>query len=146
MKANEGYLYPLEKCFLFIPKPPTFIPHSEIGVVTFSRVSASTGGSSRTFDMKFSMKTGHDYQFSSINRLVVWNESVSRMAFIYITNDCSREEYANLEEFIKSKKIKMKNELNEETTVSYAELGDDSDEDMGGSRKRRTLMHVRDHR
>lgn len=71
MKANEGYLYPLEKCFLFIPKPPTFIPHSEIGVVTFSRVSATTGGSSRTFDMKFSMKTGHDYQFSSINRFVI---------------------------------------------------------------------------
>ncbi|KAI9279685.1 hypothetical protein BC943DRAFT_283908 [Umbelopsis sp. AD052] len=115
MKANEGYLYPLEKCFLFIPKPPTFIPHSEIGVVTFSRVSASSGGSSRTFDMKFSMKTGHDYQFSSINRL----------------------EYANLEEFIKSKKIKMKNELNEETSVTYAELGDDSDEDMDSSRKRR---------
>ncbi|GAB5586132.1 FACT complex subunit [Umbelopsis nana] len=124
MKANEGYLYPLEKCFLFIPKPPTFIPHSEIGVVTFSRVSASTGGSSRTFDMKFSMKTGHDYQFSSINR----------------------EEYANLEEFIKSKKIKMKNELNEETTVSYAELGNDSDEDMGGSRKRRRKEEVASYR
>ncbi|KAG2184674.1 hypothetical protein INT43_000587 [Umbelopsis isabellina] len=126
MKANEGYLYPLDKCFLFIPKPPTFIPHSEIGVVTFSRVSATTGGSSRTFDMKFSMKTGHDYQFSSINR----------------------EEYANLEEFIKSKKIKVKNELNEETTVTYAELGDDSDEDvdMDGRRKRRRKEEVASYR
>ena len=58
----------------------------------------------------------------------------------------NREEYANLEEFIKSKKIKMKNELNEETTVSYAELGDDSDEDIDTSRKRRRKDNVPSYR
>lgn len=57
-----------------------------------------------------------------------------------------REEYANLEEFIKSKKIKMKNELNEETSVTYAELGDDSDEDMDSSRKRRRKEEVTSYR
>lgn len=57
-----------------------------------------------------------------------------------------REEYANLEEFIKSKKIKMKNELNEETSVTYAELGDDSDEDMDSSRKRRRKEEVPSYR
>jgi structure-specific recognition protein 1 len=59
-----------------------------------------------------------------------------------------REEYANLEEFIKSKKIKVKNELNEETSVTYAELGDDTDEDedMDGRRKRRRKDEVASYR
>lgn len=119
MKANEGYLYPLEKSFLFIPKPTTFIPHSEIGVVTFSRVGTTSGGSSRTFDMKFHMKGGNDIQFSSINR----------------------EEYANLEDFLKQKRIKVKSVNTEESIISYAELdeelGEDDEDDLGSSRKRR---------
>ena len=117
MKANEGYLYPLEKSFLFIPKPPTFIPHNEIGVVTFSRVGTTSGGSSRTFDMKFHMKGGNDIQFSSINR----------------------EEYANIEDFLRQKRIKVKSVQNEESIVSYAELDDVEDEEDGdfGSRKKR---------
>ncbi|RUP49022.1 hypothetical protein BC936DRAFT_143450 [Jimgerdemannia flammicorona] len=119
MKANEGYLYPLEKCFLFIPKPPTFIPLLEIASVTFSRVGAA-GSSSRTFDLKFNMKGGTTtYQFSSINR----------------------EEYANLEEFLKLKKIKMKSDLNEDAPVTYNEMDIDEDEDetggVDGKRKRR---------
>ena len=121
MKANEGYLYPLEKSFLFIPKPPTFIPHSEIGVVTFSRVGTTAGGSSRTFDMKFHMKGGNDIQFSSINR----------------------EEYANMEDFLRQKRIKVKSVQNEETIISYAELDEELDEDEGQTefaarKKRRT--------
>jgi hypothetical protein len=39
----------------------------------------------------------------------------------------------------------MKNELNEETSVTYAELGDDSDEDMD-SRKRRRKEEVPSYR
>lgn len=70
--------------------------------------------------------------------------------FVYsqlVRLNCTREEYANLEEFIKSKKIKIKDELNEETTtVSYAELGDDSDEDMEGSRKRRRKEEIPSYR
>lgn len=40
----------------------------------------------------------------------------------------------------------MKNELNEETSVTYAELGDDSDEDMDSSRKRRRKEEVTSYR
>ncbi|KAK9764011.1 FACT complex subunit [Basidiobolus ranarum] len=116
MKANEGFLYPLEKCFMFIPKPPTFIPHSEVGSVTFSRVGSAATSSVRTFDVKFNMKSGTDYQFSSINR----------------------EEYTNLEEFLKSKKIKMKSELGDEAPTSYAglDLSDSEEENTSGGRKR----------
>ncbi len=69
MKANESYLYPLDKSFLFIPKPPTLIAHSEIASVTFSRVGSGITNT-RTFEMKFNMKNGVDYQFGGINRLV----------------------------------------------------------------------------
>ncbi|CAG8558756.1 1158_t:CDS:10 [Diversispora eburnea] len=72
LKANEGYLYPLEKCFLFIPKPPTLIKTSDIEKVIFSRVSMVAGKtahltSARTFDVKFSMKSGLEYQFSILD-------------------------------------------------------------------------------
>ncbi|KAI9306000.1 FACT complex component Pob3 [Cunninghamella echinulata] len=116
MKANEGYLYPLEKSFLFIPKPTTFIPFNEIGVVNFSRVGTQSGTSSRTFDMKFHMKGGNDIQFSSINR----------------------EEYANLEEFLRQKQIKVKTEAVQETIITYTDMDEDEEEeDMGESRKKR---------
>ncbi|CAG8663958.1 3808_t:CDS:2, partial [Paraglomus brasilianum] len=109
MKANEGYLYPLEKCFLFIPKPTTFIPNVDIDNVIFSRVSGNLS-TSRTFDLRFNMKSGVDYQFSSINR----------------------EEYNNLESFIQSKGIKTSNEMNDDGAISYdqldAELGEDDDD------------------
>lgn len=123
MKANEGFLYPLEKSLLFIPKPPTFIPINEIGVVTFSRVGQSSG-SSRTFDMKFRMTSGTDIQFSSINR----------------------EEYANIEDYLKQRKIKIKTEVSEDAVITYTDLAglddedDDDDEDETyDSRKRRRV-------
>jgi structure-specific recognition protein 1 len=119
MKANEGFLYPLEKSFLFIPKPTTFIPLNEIGVVTFSRVGNQSVGSSRTFDMKFNMKGGNDIQFSSINR----------------------EEYANLEDFLKQKKIRIKSEGNEDTVMTFTDMvdldDDDEEESYDPSRKKR---------
>ncbi|KAI8989988.1 hypothetical protein BDB01DRAFT_779623 [Pilobolus umbonatus] len=125
MKANEGFLYPLDKSLLFIPKPTTFIPLNEIGVVTFSRVGQS-GGSSRTFDMKFNMKGGNDIQFSSINR----------------------EEYANLEDYLKQKKIKIKSEGNDDAIMTYTDLADldeDDEEDQTNfesRKKRRTDVPV----
>ncbi|KAJ1674326.1 FACT complex subunit [Spiromyces aspiralis] len=36
-KANEGFLYPLDKAILFVPKPTHYIRHSEIASVVFSR-------------------------------------------------------------------------------------------------------------
>ncbi|KAF9910746.1 FACT complex subunit [Lobosporangium transversale] len=119
MKANEGVLYPLDKSFLFIPKPPTFIPHSEIGSVTFSRVGGGAASASRTFDLKFNMKSGVDYSFSSINR----------------------EEYANLNEFLQNKKIKTKS-MEDESTGRYVEMvgESDSDEDTGKRKRKSTIQ------
>ncbi|KAI9271387.1 hypothetical protein BY458DRAFT_509331 [Sporodiniella umbellata] len=124
MKANEGFLYPLEKSLLFIPKPPTYISIHEIGVVTFSRVGQSAG-SSRTFDMKFRMTSGSDIQFSSINR----------------------EEYANIEDYLKQRKIKIKTEASEDAVITYTDLAglddddddDEEDEAYDAARKRRKV-------
>ncbi|RHZ65154.1 hypothetical protein Glove_319g134 [Diversispora epigaea] len=96
LKANEGYLYPLEKCFLFIPKPPTLIKTSDIEKVIFSRVSMVAGKtahltSARTFDVKFSMKSGLEYQFSSI----------------------VREEYEHLDNYFREKHIRTENETDD---------------------------------
>ncbi|KAJ2808762.1 FACT complex subunit [Coemansia sp. 'formosensis'] len=112
LKANEGTLYPLDKGFLFAPKPAHYIPHSEISSIVFSRVDASSSNKMRTFDLKFNMHGAQDYQFVSINR----------------------EEHATLEEYMTNHGIKMLSELNETTAVSYkgmdADDDDESDEDV----------------
>ncbi|XP_028104394.1 FACT complex subunit Ssrp1-like, partial [Camellia sinensis] len=40
LKAEDGVLYPLEKGFFFLPKPPTLILHEEIDYVEFERHAA----------------------------------------------------------------------------------------------------------
>ncbi|CAG8510883.1 4943_t:CDS:10 [Acaulospora morrowiae] len=124
LKANEGYLYPLEKCFLFIPKPPTLIKNGDIDKVVFSRVSM-TGNSgkgalttSRTFDVKFCMKSSLEYQFSSINR----------------------EEFDHLDAYFHSKNIRTENDTEEkgqQVLDVYSEyFGGDSDDDLKRDPKR----------
>lgn len=34
LKAEDGVLYPLEKSFFFLPKPPTLILHEEVHLLT----------------------------------------------------------------------------------------------------------------
>lgn len=111
LKASEGYFYPLDKCFLFVPKPTVYIPYSEVSSVKFSRVGGSVS-SSRTFDMTIVLRSGAgEHQFSNI----------------------AREEQSSLESYIKSKNIKIKNEDSDDQTLLAAALGDeseDSDVDM----------------
>lgn len=70
IKANEGALYPLEKNFLFLPKPTLLIPHAEVAQCVFSRVGGPTssfGGNPRSFDLKISVRgTGAEHLFSNI--------------------------------------------------------------------------------
>jgi len=51
-KANDGYLYPLEKSFFFIHKPPIHIPFGSVANVEFSRV----GGLHSTFDFTITVR------------------------------------------------------------------------------------------
>ncbi|KAJ3020410.1 FACT complex subunit [Thoreauomyces humboldtii] len=111
-KANEAYLYLLEKSILSIPKPPIFIAHNEISAVTFSRVAQAGGSTLKTFEIKFNLRDGPDYTFSSI----------------------AREESEPLEAFFRAKNMKVLTE-EPETARAYVEDSDvDSENDAPRSR------------
>uniref|UniRef100_A0A8W7P6U7 FACT complex subunit SSRP1 n=1 Tax=Anopheles coluzzii TaxID=1518534 RepID=A0A8W7P6U7_ANOCL len=82
-KAAAGYLYPLERGFIYVHKPPVHIRFEEISTVNFAR----SGGSTRSFDFEIELKTGTVHTFSSIEK----------------------EEYSKLFDFIVSKKLNVKN-------------------------------------
>lgn len=82
-KATAGYLYPLERGFIYVHKPPIHIRFEEISTVNFAR----SGGSTRSFDFEIELKSNTVHTFSSIEK----------------------EEYTKLYDFINAKKIHVKN-------------------------------------
>jgi structure-specific recognition protein 1 len=116
IKAAEGFLYCLEKAFMFVPKPATYISYEQTASITFSRVGGAVSAS-RTFDITVHMKGGAgESQFSNINR----------------------EEQKPLEDFFKVKGLRVKNEMDEDTSMLAAALGDpdmaSSDEEVVAAR------------
>ncbi|KAF2270801.1 FACT complex subunit pob3 [Lojkania enalia] len=113
VKANEGHLFCLDKAFMFVPKPATYISMDNVASVTMSRVGGAMAAS-RTFDITFHMKGGMaEHQFSNINR----------------------EEQQPLESFFRAKGIKTKNEMADDSgAILAAALQDDdlasSDEEV----------------
>lgn len=65
-KANEGYLYPLKRGFLFMPKI-AYIEYSEISAVEFSRVNLSTR-TAKTFDMRVILESKKEYMFNGLQK------------------------------------------------------------------------------
>ncbi|EEP77006.1 conserved hypothetical protein [Uncinocarpus reesii 1704] len=118
IKANEGLLYCLDKSFMFVPKPATYVQIDNISVITMSRVGGAVSAS-RTFDITMSLKGGGEHQFSNINR----------------------EEQKPLEAFFKAKNIRFKNEMAEDTSTLLAaaldndELMESSDEEVSGAHR-----------
>ncbi|QPG76266.1 hypothetical protein FOA43_003652 [Brettanomyces nanus] len=108
VKANEGHLYPLEKCLLFVTKPTILIPYSEVSEIVFSRVDST--GTQRTFDMNVNLKFGgSSHSFGNIDR----------------------GEQPLLENFFQSKNIQVKNDEKIAQDMMAAALMDsDGDEDM----------------
>lgn len=82
-KAAAGYLYPLERGFMYVHKPPIHIRFEEVASVNFAR----GGGNTRSFDFEIELKSGTGHTFSSIEK----------------------EEYNKLFDFITSKKLNIKN-------------------------------------
>lgn len=91
IKASEGFLYCLEKAFMFVPKPATYISYEQCTNIVFSRVGGAISAS-RTFDITVHLKDGTEPQFSNINR----------------------EEQKSLEDFFKIKGLRVKNEMDED--------------------------------
>jgi len=110
LKANSGFLYPLERSFFFVHKPPTHIRFDDIEAIEFSRVSSSNSSSNRTFDLLISVKNSGAFQFTGIQRA----------------------EYSNLYNFISGKKltIKLVSSMESEPNSVLKEIvQEDSDED-----------------
>ncbi|KAI5821066.1 hypothetical protein BZA77DRAFT_459 [Pyronema omphalodes] len=115
LKANEGHLFFLDKAFLFVPKPAVYVPFDRVSHVTLSRVGGSVSAS-RTFDVTVTLKGGEgEHQFNNINR----------------------EEQTSLEDFFKSKNLKIKNDLvDDSSNLLNAALDEemDDDDDVAGPR------------
>eukprot|EP00158_Paraphelidium_tribonemae_P002175 Partr_v1_DN25172_c0_g1_i1_m76620 putative Component of the FACT complex, a general chromatin factor that acts to reorganize nucleosomes. The FACT complex is involved in multiple processes that require DNA as a template such as mRNA elongation, DNA replication and DNA repair. During transcription elongation the FACT complex acts as a histone chaperone that both destabilizes and restores nucleosomal structure. It facilitates the passage of RNA polymerase II and transcription by promoting the disso len=103
-KANEGYIYPLDESLLFVPKPASDMEYADIAQITFSRLDQAS--SSRTFDMKVSMRSGTAFSFVGL----------------------PREEHAVLEEFLRLKGLRIKTET-AEADLPFENLPSSSDDD-----------------
>jgi structure-specific recognition protein 1 len=110
IKANEGLLFCMDKSFMFVPKPATYVNMDQITLITMSRIGGAMAAS-RTFDITMAMRGGGEFQFSNINR----------------------EEQKPLEDFFRTKGLKVKNEMLEEEKMTKALLkgavGDDESDD-----------------
>lgn len=110
LKANEGHLYALEKCALFLTKPTVLIPYSDVRSITFSRVGQ--GSAQRTFDMEISLTDNITHNFGNIDRA----------------------EQPLLESFFKSKNLKVRNdEKIAQQMLANAMVDSDGDVDLGSA-------------
>lgn len=114
VRASEGHLYPLQKSFIFIPKPVIYIKFEDIRYVEFARITEDSVTTNRTFDLNIYSKSG-TFQFTGVER----------------------EEYSGLLEFLVKKKIsirKTEEEVKEkEDSEDQMDLDDEDDEEEDGS-------------
>ncbi|XP_043255611.1 FACT complex subunit Ssrp1 isoform X3 [Colletes gigas] len=102
-KAAAGHLYPLERGFIYVHKPPIHIRFEEIASVNFAR----GGGSTRSFDFEIELTSGVVHTFSSIEK----------------------EEYGKLFDFITSKKLRVKNRGKSDKLSYDNDFGNSDQED-----------------
>lgn len=108
LKASEGYLYPLDRCFLFVTKPTVYIPYSEVSTVTMSRTSTGVSAS-RTFDLEVNLRGG--------------NQS-------HVFANIDKEEQETIERYCQEKGLRIKNEEKiAKAMLAKAMTGDDDDDD-----------------
>ncbi|TRY89951.1 hypothetical protein DNTS_001673 [Danionella cerebrum] len=103
-KASSGLLYPLERGFIYVHKPPVHLRFEEISCVNFARGTTTT----RSFDFEIETKQGNQYTFSSIER----------------------EEYGKLFDFVNAKKLSIKNRGFKEGMKRSDDMYSDSDDDQ----------------
>lgn len=106
-KANEGYLYPLDNAFFFLTKPTLYIPFNDVSSVVISR-AGQTSTSSRTFDLEVILRS-------------------NRGSTIF--GNISKEEQQLLENFLKSKNLRVENEEKDAQVRLQSALGSDSDDE-----------------
>jgi len=103
-KAAAGFLYPLERGFIFVHKPPLHIRFEEVAFVNFAR----SQGPGKAFDFEVEVKTGNSFMFSSVGK----------------------EEYSKLFDFVTSKQLRVKNRG--DSNAANTMVDDDDSGDEGG--------------
>uniref|UniRef100_H2ZR11 FACT complex subunit SSRP1 n=1 Tax=Ciona savignyi TaxID=51511 RepID=H2ZR11_CIOSA len=83
-KASSGFLFPLERGFMYVHKPPVHIRFDEIAYVNFAR---GTTKINKSFDFEIETRSKTNFVFSNIER----------------------DQYASLYDFVHNKKLKIKN-------------------------------------
>jgi structure-specific recognition protein 1 len=119
-KANEGYLFPLERSFFFVHKPPTYIRFDEIGSVDFLRVTNDS--TNRTFDLGINLNNNTALQFKSLQR----------------------DEYSGLFNFFTKKKIVIRNFQDVPAGIPDDLPSDEDVEDEKDTKKRSSRRSVTD--
>ncbi|CAF0872333.1 unnamed protein product [Adineta steineri] len=94
-KASAGLLYPLERGFIYITKPPIYIHHDDVASCGFNRSNTATG---RTFDFEIQLKSGGSQVFSNIEK----------------------EEAKPMSDFLSSKDLRIHAASNWDKKVNYA--------------------------
>lgn len=109
VRASEGHLYPLQKSFIFVPKPVIYIKFEDIRYIEFARITDESISTNRSFDINVVTKNGN-FQFTGIDR----------------------EEYNILLAFLTKKQIQVRNTEEEakeaESSDDQMEVDDDSDD------------------
>mmetsp|Transcript_19572 Transcript_19572/g.59204 ORF Transcript_19572/g.59204 Transcript_19572/m.59204 type:complete len:672 (+) Transcript_19572:109-2124(+) len=67
-KADDGYLYPLEKAFFYVHKPPLLLLHEDIESVEFCRQGGGGGASTKTFDLAIRDRNEQEFLFRGIQK------------------------------------------------------------------------------
>ncbi|CAD5234722.1 unnamed protein product [Bursaphelenchus xylophilus] len=103
-KQASGFLYPLEKGFMYVHKPPMYIRFEEVDNLHFARSDAST----RSFDLEIVLRNSQSYTFSNI----------------------AKEEYNKLFDFAEKKGLKIRNASRIESNKYKVDAFADSDEEL----------------
>ncbi|CAG2170060.1 unnamed protein product, partial [Oppiella nova] len=98
-RASAGLLYPLDRGFMYVHKPPIHIRFEEILSINFAR----SGGSTRSFDFEVETKSSFVHTFSSIEK----------------------EEYSKLFDFVSKKNLRVKNRGTEGEKSRKTRVDDD---------------------
>ncbi len=118
-RASNGMMYPLERGFIYLHKPPVHIRFDEIQSINFAR----SGGSTRSFDFEIETKAGVVHTFSSIEK----------------------EEYSKLYDFVSTKGLRVKNVGTEGDKKKKSFKDDDLvDSDMDDDEPDAYLQRVRE--
>ena len=103
--ANQGSLYLLDDCFVFLDKPALIFMYDKVSEIVFERKSKTLTGPSGNFDFKIKMTDGKSQDFSLIEK----------------------KELKNLEKFFTA----VSEQKFSKQKMRIANYQDDEDEEMG---------------